>query len=79
MDYRPIQTVFNLGVTTMNGNTVDVPLEILSDLAVEGNHSFSVEVVNTELVTPGQSSEIVIIDNDCKKCPVLTSYTLKLR
>ena len=66
MDYQPGPTTFTLFTTTANGDTILVPLDILNDTAVEGNHTFFVEVVDSDLVIPGQAANIEIIDNDCE-------------
>ena len=66
MDYQPGPTTFTLLTTTANGDTILVPLDILNDTAVEGNHTFFVEVVDSDLVIPGQAANIEIIDNDCE-------------
>ena len=65
MDYEPGLTTFTLPMTTtMDGDVIPVPLTILSDEAVEGLHSFSVEVEDSALVEPGQDATIEIMDND---------------
>ena len=66
MDYQPGKTTFTLSTSTTNGVTISVPLDILSDEAVEGDHTFSVEVVDSDLVIPGQAATIEITDNDCE-------------
>ena len=66
MDYQPGQTTFTLSTSTGNGDMISVPLDILNDTAVEGDHTFSVEVVDSDLVMPGQAATIEITDNDCE-------------
>ncbi|CAI8030780.1 hypothetical protein GBAR_LOCUS17466, partial [Geodia barretti] len=66
MDYQPGQMTFTLSTSTANGDIISVPLDILSDTAVEGDHTFSVEVVDSDLVMPGQAATIEITDNDCE-------------
>lgn len=66
MDYQPGPTTLTLPISTMNGATFEVLLEILNDTAVEGDHSFFVEVEESDLVIPGSNATIQIIDNDCE-------------
>ena len=67
MDYQPGTTVFTLPMTTtVDGDTITVPLDILSDEAVEGLHSFTAAVMDTDLVMPWTPATINIVDNDCK-------------
>ena len=58
-------------MSTVNGGTTQVPLTILGDMAVEGDHTFSVEVEDGDLVVPGQDAIIEITDNDCELCDIL--------
>ena len=66
MDYQPGDLTFTLPITTTNGDQIPVPLEILSDEAVEGDHTFSAAVQDSDLVIPGQATTIEITDNDCE-------------
>ena len=51
-------------MSTSNGDTLSVPLEILSDEVVEGVHSFTADVQQSSLVDPWSSTNIYIVDND---------------
>ena len=43
-----------------------MPVNIVSDAVVEGDHNFTVAVADGPLVTPGQSTTVLIVDSDCK-------------
>ena len=62
-DFQQVLTV-TLPAGVSDGHTVEVSLTILSDDVVEGEHNFTVAVADTPLVTPGQSTTIVIADSD---------------
>ena len=66
VDYQPNGLVFTLNTSTSEGDIIKVPLSIIGDDIVEGPHSFSVDVVASELVVPGPSAVVNIYDGDCK-------------
>ena len=51
-------------MNTNNGDTLSVPLEILSDEVVEGMHDFITEVQQSSPVIPWSPANIYIVDND---------------
>ena len=64
VDYAPISLIFTLGTTTMDGDTIPVPVDIFGDDIVEGPHSFTVDVVASDLVMSGQSATVTISDGE---------------
>ena len=60
-------------MSTSNGDTLPVPLEILSDEVVEGLHNFTAEVQQSSLVYPWSSAHIYIVDND-SECSNISKY-----
>ena len=53
-------------MTTANGDSIFVSVNILDDESVEGLHTFTVEVEDTDLVAPWTPATVEIIDNDSK-------------
>ena len=51
-------------LSTVDGDTFPVGLTILSDVAVEGLHSFMASVEASSVVVPGSDATINIVDND---------------
>ena len=66
VDYQPGPLTITIPANSVNGNNFPVSLEILGDSEVEGDHTFSAEVVDSDLVIPGQDTTIQITDNDCE-------------
>ena len=62
----PLTTLFIRG--SLVGDTATVSITILDDQTLEGLHSFTAEVADTDQVAPGASAIITIVDNDSQCC-----------
>ena len=64
----PLTATFTGG--SVVGDTATVSITILDDQTLEGLHSFTAEVADTDQVAPGASATITIMDNDSQCCAV---------
>ena len=60
----PLTTTFSAG--SVVGNTATVNITILDDKVLEGFHSFTAVIIDTNLIIPGASATVTIEDNDSK-------------
>ena len=58
------------------GDTATVSITILDDQTLEGLHSFTAEVADTDQVAPGASATITIVDNDSQCIAVLPLHSI---
>ena len=76
----PLQATFP--ISSVEGSTSCVDIVILQDMALEGDHSFSVEVISAtpSVVMVGTPSEETVTILDDESMPLITAsdYVVKL-
>ena len=79
VDYQapdPLVATFTQG--SVQGDTMDVTVTILTDEAVEGQHQFTAAVENVSPVIAGPAARIVIMDNYSEYTCLYIMFTMQL-